>query len=131
MPEIRLYSTGMPQPTEVRPLRRRPQHRRMHRERASDTQALRRVYDWGTRILVKDMPSKRERKKQSQDGPEDEGEILSNPVPDLNASIIAAAIIRLYRKRQRLAGATQQRRNPRPRRLEPGRGQKKKNHIGK
>src|SRR2546421_9490719 len=83
-----IYSTGMPQPTEVRPLRRRPSHRRMHRERASDTQALRpRVRLENMSLGQRHAQQKRERKGQSQNGPEDEGEVLSNPVPDSNASI--------------------------------------------
>jgi hypothetical protein len=78
----------------------------MYKERISDTQALRRVYDRRIRVLNKDIPSKRERKKQSQNGLKDKSEVLSNFISDLNASSIIIDIIRLYKKRQRLAGVT-------------------------
>jgi hypothetical protein len=89
MSKIRPYRNGVPQPTEMWPLRGRAPHRRMHREGAGDTQALRRVHDWRTRVLGKDMPSKREREVPSQNGPENEGEVLFNLAPDSNAAIIA------------------------------------------
>jgi hypothetical protein len=64
----------------------------MHREGISDTQALRRVHDWRTCVLVKDLPSKREGEKSSQDSLEDEGEVLPNLTSDPNATIIAVVI---------------------------------------
>jgi hypothetical protein len=75
----------------------------MYKEKAGDTQALRRVHDRRTRVLSKDMPNKREREIPSQNNSENEGEILLNLVPDPNAAIIA--VILFHKKR--FAGATQ------------------------
>jgi hypothetical protein len=71
----------------------------MYREKISDTQALRRVYDRRIRVLDKNIPSKKERKKQSQNGLKNKSEVLFNFISDLNVSSITVNIIRLYKKR--------------------------------
>jgi hypothetical protein len=48
------------------------------------------------------MPSKREREIPSQNGPENEGEVLPNLAPDLNAATITVTLSH----RERLAGVT-------------------------
>jgi hypothetical protein len=74
----------------------------VYKEKASDTQTLRRVHDRRTYVLSKDMPNKREREVPSQNNPENEGEILPNLAPDPNAAIIAVTLSH----KERLAGAT-------------------------
>jgi hypothetical protein len=67
----------------------------MRNKEVSNTQALRSVYNGGVYVIVKAIPSKRERKKQSQNGLEDKGEVLPNHILSLNATI--AITLRLYK----------------------------------
>jgi hypothetical protein len=90
--KIRLYRNGVSQLTEIWPLRGKTPHRRVYKEGVDVTQALRRVYDRRIYVLDKDMPNKREREVPSQNGLENEGEVLPNLALDLNAATIAVTL---------------------------------------